>query len=48
LVLQGDQKTDDNNRNESEGVQKTENSTEQSEQTEQMEETQPSSKQAQS
>lgn len=48
LVLQGGQKTDDNNTIESEGVQKTENSTEQSEQMEQMEETQPSSEQAQS
>ncbi|EGI63111.1 hypothetical protein G5I_08558 [Acromyrmex echinatior] len=45
---QGNQKTDDSNTNESRGVQKTVNSTEQSEQTEQKEETQPSSKQAQS
>jgi hypothetical protein len=44
LVLQGGQKTGDkNNTIDSEGVQKTENSTEQSEQKEQMEETQPSS-----
>lgn len=45
---QGGQKTDDKNTNESEGVQKTDNATEQSEQMEQMEETQPSSEQAQS
>nr|KAF7389641.1 hypothetical protein H0235_018125 [Vespula pensylvanica] len=48
LWLQGGQKTDDKNTNESEGVQKTENAPEQSEQMEQMEETQPSSEQAQS
>lgn len=48
LWLQGGQKTDDKNTNESKGVQKTENAPEQSEQMEQMEETQPSSEQAQS
>lgn len=45
---QGDQKIDDNNTIKPEGVQKTDNSTEQSEQTEAKEETQPSSEQAQS
>lgn len=45
---QGGQKTDDKNTIESEGVQKTENATEQSEQMELTEEMQPSSEQAQS